>query len=141
MPVKGTRHGDEQVVAILKQGDVVKKLLAPVGLRAAACYVVGQNAMSERHACRPVEVGTIQRTAIDAPTGTRCRTAGALERVGRAAHAVWVSTVDGDVGARRGGSKITFGNRKEFLIPWFSLTLCLCRELLRRDCAIWRLGS
>src|SRR6266852_5753563 len=109
--VKGTRHSEEQIIAILKQGEAglstadlcrqqgiteptyyrwkakyggmesgdakklkqpeaeargggadagqssaerraFKKLLAPVGLRAAAGYVMGQYSMSERHACR-----------------------------------------------------------------------------------------
>jgi hypothetical protein len=50
-------------------------------------------------------VGTIDEAVWAARTGKRLGIASALEGFGREANAVWVSTVDGDAGARRGRSQ------------------------------------
>src|ERR1700732_258490 len=55
------------------------------------------------------EVGTINAPLSVAQSGTRCRTACAPTGVGGEAHAVRVSAVDGDAGARRRGSKSQTG--------------------------------
>src|SRR6266852_5481151 len=60
--------------------------------------------MSERHACRLMGLATIDAPLWVAKTGKGCRTASALEGVGREANAVRVSTINGDVGARRGAA-------------------------------------
>src|SRR5207302_9609704 len=55
------------------------------------------------------EVGTINAALSVAQSGTRCRTACALAGVGGEAHAVRVSAVDGDAGARRRRSESQTG--------------------------------
>ena len=89
------------------EGRADKKLLAPAGLRAAASYVMGQYSMSERHACRLMELGAIDASLSIMPSRARCGITSAVEGVGRAAHAVRLSALDGDAGAGRNSRRIT----------------------------------